>query len=70
MDSGRREHHYKLTSTVILRLGLESEALGTMNLSGNLTRQVEQNLAVKDDNSHVANVGKVSHAKVGERPTE
>lgn len=51
--------HYKLTSTVILQLGSAGESLGNMNLSGNLTRQVEQDMPVENDASHVANVGKL-----------
>ncbi|KAF2498166.1 F-actin capping protein beta subunit [Lophium mytilinum] len=53
-----RTAHYKLTSTVILSLGNEAENLGTMDLSGNMVRQVEQDMAVEDDGSHVANIGK------------
>lgn len=30
-----------------------------MDLSGNMVRQVEQDLPVEDDSSHVANVGKI-----------
>lgn len=51
--------HYKLTSTVILQLGSEAEALGKLDLSGNLTRQVEYDLPVENDQSHVSNVGKL-----------
>ena len=51
--------HYKLTSTVILQLGSAAESLGSLNLSGNLTRQVEQDMPVDGDASHVANVGKL-----------
>ncbi|KAL4967959.1 3'-5' DNA helicase [Aspergillus stella-maris] len=54
-----RMAHYKLTSTVILHLSNESEALGEMDLSGNMTRQVEVDLPVESDASHVANVGKL-----------
>ncbi|KAF2187700.1 F-actin capping protein, beta subunit [Zopfia rhizophila CBS 207.26] len=54
-----RTAHYKLTSTVILSLGTDSEALGGMDLSGNMVRQVEQDMAVDDDTSHVANIGKM-----------
>lgn len=57
-DKARRAH-YKLTSTVILNLGTDTESLGTMDLSGNMVRQVEQDLPVEDDGSHVANIGKV-----------
>ncbi|KAF2442118.1 F-actin capping protein, beta subunit [Karstenula rhodostoma CBS 690.94] len=54
-----RTAHYKLTSTVILSLGTESEALGGLDLSGNMVRQIEQDMAVEDDGSHVANIGKM-----------
>ena len=48
-----------MTSTVILSLGTDSEALGALDLSGNMVRQVEQDMAVEDDGSHVANIGKM-----------
>lgn len=54
-----RSTHYKLTSTVILQLSAANEALGTMNLSGNLTRQTQQDIPVVDDSTQVANIGKV-----------
>ncbi|GAM37829.1 hypothetical protein TCE0_033f08078 [Talaromyces pinophilus] len=54
-----RMTHYKLTSTVILHLSNESDALGEMNLSGNMTRQVEADLPFESDASHVANVGRL-----------
>lgn len=55
-----RMSHYKLTSTVILNLGTATDVLGSMDLSGNMVRQVEQDMTVEDDNSHVINIGKVS----------
>jgi hypothetical protein len=51
--------HYKLTSTVILHLANETDALGEMDLSGNMTRQVEADLPVESDASHIANVGRL-----------
>ncbi|KAF2869462.1 F-actin-capping protein subunit beta [Massariosphaeria phaeospora] len=54
-----RTAHYKLTSTVILSLGTDSAELGGLDLSGNMVRQIEQDLAVDDDTSHVANIGKL-----------
>lgn len=59
IDRGRVTH-YKLTSTVILRLSTGNEALGEMDLSGNMTRQVEQDMPVIDDTSHIVNVGKLT----------
>ncbi|KAF3393806.1 F-actin-capping protein subunit beta [Penicillium rolfsii] len=54
-----RMSHYKLTSTVILHLANETDALGEMDLSGNMTRQVEADLPVESDASHIANVGRL-----------
>lgn len=54
-----RTSHYKLTSTVILHLAREGDTLGEMNLSGNMTRQIEADLAVENDQSHVANIGRL-----------
>jgi capping protein beta len=54
-----RTSHYKLTSTVILYLAREGESLGEMNLSGNMTRQVEADLPVENDQSHVVNIGRL-----------
>ena len=54
-----RTAHYKLTSTVILHLGTKSESLGDMDLSGNMTRQVEQDMIVENDDSHIVNVGRL-----------
>jgi capping protein (actin filament) muscle Z-line, beta len=36
-----------------------SESLGHMDLSGNMTRQIESDLPVDDDASHVANIGRL-----------
>ncbi|KAB2573952.1 putative f-actin capping protein beta subunit protein [Lasiodiplodia theobromae] len=54
-----RTAHYKLTSTVILNLGTDGNDLGSLDLSGNMVRQVEQDMPVDDDTSHVANIGKM-----------
>lgn len=54
-----RTAHYRLTSTVILHLSAGTDALGELDLSGNMTRQVELDLPVENDASHVANVGKM-----------
>lgn len=51
--------HYKLTSTVILHMASGGGAMGEMDLSGNMTRQVEYDLLVEEENSHITNIGKV-----------
>ncbi|KAK9454630.1 F-actin-capping protein subunit beta [Dipodascopsis uninucleata] len=54
-----RTAHYKLTSTIILNVVTTSSALGKFDLGGNLTRQVEQDLPVEDELSHIANIGRM-----------
>ncbi|KAI4128496.1 MAG: hypothetical protein LQ347_004167, partial [Umbilicaria vellea] len=54
-----RTTDYKLTSTVILHLSTSNEGLGDMDLSGNMTRQIEQDMPVEGDASHIVNVGKL-----------
>ncbi|KAK9323188.1 F-actin-capping protein subunit beta [Lipomyces orientalis] len=54
-----RNAHYKLTSTIILNLVTSNKSIGTFDLGGNLTRQVEQDYPVEDETSHVANIGKM-----------
>ncbi|BFZ55947.1 F-actin-capping protein subunit beta [Savitreella phatthalungensis] len=61
VDKGR-SFRYKLTSTVMLSLKTSSTKLGAMDLGGNMTRQVEQDLDVdaRDPHaSHVANIGRL-----------
>ncbi|KAI0199085.1 F-actin-capping protein subunit beta [Astrocystis sublimbata] len=50
---------YNLTSTVILSLASDSSSLGEMDLSGNMTRQVEIELAAENDEQQIANIGKL-----------
>ncbi|KAK7207158.1 F-actin-capping protein subunit beta [Myxozyma melibiosi] len=58
-ERGSRAAHYKLTSTIILNVDTSKTSLGVFSLGGNLTRQVEQDAAVDDEMSHVANIGKM-----------
>lgn len=54
-----RTAHYKLTSTVILSLSTNGNELGEMDLSGNMTRQIEADLPIQDDAEHIANIGRL-----------
>ncbi|KXX81906.1 F-actin-capping protein subunit beta [Madurella mycetomatis] len=54
-----RTSNYRLTSTVILSLATKGASLGEVDLSGNMTRQVEQDLPVESDESHIANIGRL-----------
>lgn len=61
----KRSAHYKLTSTVILDLGLQSAAVDHLELAGNLTRQTQQDLALNGlrdseiEQSHIGNIGRM-----------
>lgn len=57
-----RTTNYRMTSTVMLSLaaaGSATSTLGEMDLSGNMTRQIEQELSVETDESHIANIGRL-----------
>ena len=43
----------------MLHLGAKNNNLGDLDLSGNLTRQVEVDLPVDSDVSHISNVGRL-----------
>jgi len=57
--SGGRNAHYKLTSTVMLWLQTNRQSLGTMNVGGSLTRQIETDALVSESSTHIANIGKM-----------
>ncbi|KAI0021030.1 F-actin-capping protein subunit beta [Xylariomycetidae sp. FL0641] len=50
---------YNLTSTVILSLQAGGGSLGEMDLSGNMTRQIEQELPAESDEQQIANIGRL-----------
>ena len=43
----------------MLHLGAKGDALGGLDLSGSLTRQVEMDLPVDSDDSHIYNIGRL-----------
>lgn len=61
----KRSAEYKLTSTVILDLGLQSAAVDSLELAGNLTRQTQQKCPLNGmrdneiEQSHVVNIGRM-----------
>ncbi|KAI9792528.1 MAG: F-actin-capping protein subunit beta [Peltula sp. TS41687] len=61
IDKGHT-NHYKLTSTVILHMKTKTNGDndgGEVDLSGNMTRQVEQDMAVHNDSWQIVNIGKL-----------
>lgn len=64
--AGQRKAHYKLTSTVILDLGMKGKGgVDTLELAGNLTRQQQTELPLQGlsdaqiETSHVGNIGRL-----------
>ncbi len=63
--AGKRSAHYKLTSTVILDLGLSSGTVDNLDLAGNLTRQTQSDCQLSGhrdpevEQSHVVNIGRM-----------
>ena len=61
----KRNAHYKLTSTVILDLGLSSTSIDSLDLAGNLTRQTQADLSLggfrdsEVEQAHVVNIGRM-----------
>jgi len=59
VQESKKNAHYKLTSTVMLSIETETEATGTVTLSGNLTRQEESDFPVTEQSPHVCNIGRM-----------
>jgi capping protein (actin filament) muscle Z-line, beta len=63
--AAKRNAHYKLTSTVILDLGLSSSSIDNLELAGNLTRQTQADLTINGfrdsevEAGHVVNIGRM-----------
>lgn len=57
--SNGRQAVYRITSTIILDVGTKVGSKGSLDISGNLTRQTEKKLAVSSEASHVANLGTI-----------
>lgn len=61
----KRSAHYKLTSTVILDLGLSTSNVDNLDLAGNLTRQTQSDLSLggfrdsEVEQGHVVNIGRM-----------
>jgi len=56
-EKSRSTFEYKLTTTVIVSMGVKSGALGEVDLSGSMTQQETKTLPCNDDKPHIANLG-------------
>jgi len=56
-----KDHHYvyKLTTTVMVSMGMKNALVGEVDLSGSMTQQETKSLTFNDANPHIANMGKM-----------
>jgi len=50
---------YKLTTTVMVSMGVKNPQIGDVDLSGSMTQQDSKVLPVNDQQAHIANLGKM-----------
>lgn len=50
---------YKLTTTIILNMAVDSGDVGNTSLSGTLTRQTEMSANVSETKTHISNIGRM-----------
>jgi len=50
-------YEYKLTTTVMVSMGMKNNLVGELDLSGSMTQQATQVKAFNDQNPHIANMG-------------
>jgi capping protein beta len=50
---------YKLTTTVMVSMNLGDEKIGTVDLSGNMTKQDTKRCPLDVENTHISNLGKM-----------
>jgi len=58
-EAGKKNAHYKLTSTVMLSIETKFDVTGSVSLAGSLTRQAEQDAPIVDLNTHIPNIGRM-----------
>ncbi|CAM9097102.1 unnamed protein product [Ectocarpus fasciculatus] len=58
-NEGAAKAHYKLTTTVMLNMGVDNTQVGDTNMCGSLTRQTELSSAVNETKTHLANIGRM-----------
>jgi len=56
-EEGASKAIYKLTTTVMLHMGVDRKEVGNTNLAGSLTRQTDLTSAVNETKTHIANIG-------------
>jgi len=60
VENNKKGHfEYKLTTTVMVSMGVKNNLIGEVDLSGSMTQQDTRILLVNDQNPHIANLGKM-----------
>jgi len=59
VENKKSHFEYKLTTTVMVSMGVKSKELGEVDLSGSMTQQDTKVLPVNDIQPHIANLGKM-----------
>jgi len=60
VENNKKGHfEYKLTTTVMVSMGVKGSNIGEVDLSGSMTQQDTKVLAVNDTQPHIANLGKM-----------
>ena len=54
-----KKFEYKLTTTVIISMRVQNAQLGTVDLSGSMTKQATSTVVLTDEQTHLANMGKM-----------
>jgi len=52
-------YEYKLTTTVMVSMGMKNNLVGEVDLSGSMTQQETKSLVVSDASPHIANMGQM-----------
>jgi len=62
LDESAKTAKYKLTTTIMLALTTQSEAVGATTLCGNLAKQTEKDAPFTDAASHICTIGQMIEA--------
>jgi capping protein beta len=58
-NKAAKKAEYKLTTTIMLHMGVEKPELGSTLLSGSLTRQTKHSAKFGEEQTHIANIGRM-----------
>jgi len=59
LENKKNHYEYKLTTTVMVSMGVKGATLGEVDLSGSMTQQDTKVLPLNDQSTHIANLGRM-----------